>query len=39
MADDTFIVSNSAGRLQGIDIVNINNDEIGTVTLLKVTTA
>lgn len=39
MDDDTFIVSNSAGRLQGIDIVNINDDEIGTVTLLKITTA
>lgn len=39
MDDDTFIVSNSAGKLQGIDIVNINNDEIGTVTLLKVTKA
>ena len=39
MDDETFIVSNSAGRLQGIDTVNINNDEIGTITLLKVTTA
>lgn len=39
MDDDTFIVSNSAGRLQGIDIVSINDDEIGTVTLLKITTA
>nr|DAD64672.1 MAG TPA: hypothetical protein [Caudoviricetes sp.] len=39
MDDKTFIVSNSAGILQGIDIVNTNNDEIGKVTLLKVTTA
>ena len=39
MDDETFIISNSAGKLQGIDIVDINNDEIGTVTLLKVTTA
>ena len=39
MDDATFIVSNSDQKLQGIDPVHTTDDTIGTVTLLKTTTA
>ncbi len=39
MNDETFIVSNEKNNLHGIDVVNISDDSIGTVKLLKVTTA
>ena len=39
MDDSTFIVSDSNNTIHGIDTVDISDDTIGTVTLLKVTTA
>ena len=39
MDDSVFIVENSEHKLQGIDPVNTSDDSIGTVTLLKITTA
>lgn len=39
MDDETFIISNTKERLHGIDIVDTTKEEIGTITLLKITTA
>lgn len=39
MDDSTFIVSNTNNNLHGIDTINLSNQTLGTVTLLKITTA
>lgn len=39
MDDSTFIISNSEQRLHGIEPIDFSDDTIGTVTLLKITTA
>lgn len=39
MDDSVFIVSNTEGKLHGIDAVVTDNDIVGSVTLLKITTA
>lgn len=39
MDDSTFIISNLEKKIQGIDKVNLTDETIGDVTLLKITTA